>query len=115
MMQHILVFHPDEHPAHLKKVGNWVITFPANSSLECTSQLIIRSVVPPQMNRQWQLQSLEIQQTEVMQHWEIISMTYFDGAHLKKLNYEQFNIDADKMMNSLILELKKYDVDVELE
>lgn len=114
-MPHILVFHPDDHPAHLKKVGNWVITFPPDSPLECTSQLIIRSVIPPQMDQQWQLQSLEIQQTKVIQHWEIISMTYFDGAHLKKLNSEQFNIDADKMMNGLILELKKYDVCVELQ
>lgn len=115
MMQHILVFHPDEHPAHLKKVGNWVITFPTDSSLECSSQLIIRSVVPPQMNKQWQLQSLEIQQTEVMQHWKINSMTYFDGAHLKKLNSEQFHTDVITMMNRLILELKKYDVCVELQ
>jgi hypothetical protein len=114
-MPRILVFHPDDHPAHLKKVGNWVITFPPDSPLECTSQLIIRSVIPPQMDKQWQLQSLEIQQTEVIQHWEIISISYFDGTHLKKLNSEQFNIDADKMMNGLILELKKYDVYVELQ
>ncbi|MFU9047951.1 hypothetical protein ACNAUY_16370 [Acinetobacter tibetensis] len=114
-MPHILVFHPDDHPAHLKKVGNWVITFPPDSPLECTSQLIIRSVIPPQMDKQWQLQSLEIQQTEVIQHWEIVSISYFDGTHLKKLNAEQFNIDADKMMNGLILELKKYDVYVELQ
>ncbi|TCB36282.1 hypothetical protein E0H82_05795 [Acinetobacter sp. ANC 4910] len=114
-MPYILIFHPDDHPAHLKKVGNWVISFPPDSPLECSSQLIIRSVIPPQMDKQWQLQSLEIQQTEVIQHWEIVSISYFDGTHLKELNSEQFNIDTNKMINGLILELKKYDVYVKLQ
>ena len=114
MMPLHLVFHPDDHPAQLKKVGNWVITFPARRENSETLQLIIRSVIPQQMNQNMQLLNLEIHQSTLDHHWEISTLSYFDGEQAIELHPDIENPIAIKMLKELIQEFGKYDVELQL-
>ncbi len=114
MMPLHLIFHPEDHPAHLKKVGNWVITFPANLESDETSHLVIQSVIPQQMNQKIQLLSLEICQSGLDHHWEILIMRYFDGEQTIELHPDTENLIAIKMLKELIQEFGKYDVELQL-
>lgn len=114
MMPLHLIFHPEDHPAHLKKVGNWVITFPANLESDETSHLVIQSVIPQQMNQKIQLLSLEICQSGLDHHWEILTMSYFDGEQAIELHPDTENLIAIKMLKELIQEFGKYDVELQL-
>ncbi len=114
MMPIHLVFHPDDHPAQLKKVGNWVITFLTRRENSETLQLIIRSVIPQQMNQNMQLLNLEIHQSALDHHWEILTMSYFDGEQAIELHPDIENPIAIKMLKELIQEFGKYDVELQL-
>lgn len=109
-----LVFHPDDHPAQLKKVGNWVITFPARRENSETLQLIICSVIPQQMNQSMHLLNLEIRQSMLDHHWEILTLSYFDGEHAIELHPDTKNPIAIKMLKELIQEFGRYDVELQL-
>ncbi|AUX84780.1 hypothetical protein C3F34_00970 [Acinetobacter sp. ACNIH2] len=114
MMPLHLIFRPEDHPAHLKKVGNWVITFPANLESDETSHLVIQSVIPQQMNQKIQLLSLEICQSTLDHHWEILIMRYFDGEQAIELHPDTESLIAIKMLKELIQEFRKYDVELQL-
>ena len=110
-----LVFHPDDHPTQLKKVGNWVITFPPELESIQALHLIIRSVIPQQMNKQMQLLNLEICQSTLYNHWKVLSMNYFNGEKTVELFPNKESQIAVKMLQDLIQEFEKYDVKLRLE
>ena len=91
-----------------------MITFPARRENSETLQLIIRSVIPQQMNQNIQLLNLEIHQSKPDHHWEILTMSYFDGEHAIELHPDTENLIAIKMLKELIQEFGKYDVELQL-
>jgi hypothetical protein len=114
MMPLHLIFHPEDHPAHLKKVGNWVITFPANLESDEISHLVIQSVIPQQMNQKIQLLSLEICQSGLDHHWEILIMRYFDGKQTIELRPDHKQLIPIMLIKGFIQEFRKYDVELQL-
>lgn len=104
-------FHPADHPTHLSKVGNWVITFLTAQNDDMT-QLAITNVIPRQVQDALQARKFIIEDTQIPEIWTIKSIECFDA-----LNNHSFDLDLNSdqallFIKQLLSEFKRYDVDV---
>jgi hypothetical protein len=113
-MPQYLFFHPDDHPAYLKKVGNWVITFASQQPSAAHTQLMLRYVIPQQMDNTLQLRSICIEQSKQENYWEIQLLQCYDAQLNTEMLLAVQEQRAQEMLHTLIQEFQKYDVDVQL-
>ena len=112
--RHYLEFHPADNPMYLKKVGNWVLTFLSATDELTNIQLAITSVLPRQVSENLQPVRVIIDKTEIENRWLIQQIECYDSAHGKD---EQFSCNDEigiKVIQSIIQEFDKYDVEVNL-
>ena len=111
---HYLEFHPADNPMHLKKVGNWVLTFLSPKENLNHIQLAITSVLPRQVSDNLQPLRVIIDQTDVENRWSIQQIICYDSTQGKD---EIFNCDDEvgsKVIANLMQEFNKYDVELSL-
>lgn len=110
--QAFLVFDPLDNPMHLKKVGNWVITFISSDEQDSETQLAITHVMPRQAISILQPRCIVIKQTPDVSQWHIKHVECFDGQLNKEVILEVADSNAQQMIQNFILDLHKYDVEV---
>ena len=109
-----LEFHPADNPMYLKKVGNWVLTF-LNSRDELTNiQLAMTSVLPRQVSEKLQPIRIIIEQTEIENRWLIQQVECYDSEQVKDKCLSYKDEIGMKVIQKIIQEFKKYDVDIDL-
>lgn len=111
---HYLEFHPADNPMHLKKVGNWVLTFLSPKENLNHIQLAITSVLPRQVSENLQPLRVIIDQTEVENRWAIQQIICYNSTQGKD---EIFSCDDGigiKVIENIIQEFNKYDVELSL-
>ncbi|OTG69119.1 hypothetical protein B9T25_00480 [Acinetobacter sp. ANC 4470] len=112
--QHYLKFHPADNPMYLKKLGNWVITF-INSQDEFTNiQLAITSVLPRQVSDNLQPTRIIIHQTEFDHRWLIQQIECYDSLDGKDKLLSCHDKIGKQMIQNIMQEFNKYDVEVSL-
>lgn len=110
--QPVLAFDPLDNPMHLKKVGNWVITFISLDNQDSEIQLAITHVMPRQAINTLQPRRIIIKQTSDITQWNIKHIECFDGRLNQEVVLEASDSNAQHMIQNFILDLRKYDVEV---
>ena len=109
----VLAFDPLDNPMHLSKVGNWVMTFLSPQGQTDTIQLALTYVIPRQVNEVLQPRRIVIHQTAHADQWQIDSVECYDSQLQQDilLDHPESMI---KVLEDLISEFKRYDVNVTL-
>lgn len=111
---HYLEFDPADNPMYLKKVGNWVLTFLNSRDELADIQLAITSVLPRQVSENLQPVRVIIHETAVENCWLIQQIECYDSAQGRD---EQFSCNDEigiKVIQSIMQEFNKYDIEVNL-
>ena len=111
---HYLEFDAADNPMYLKKVGNWVFTFLTAQAELSTIQLAMTSVLPRQVSEKLQPIRIIIEQTEIENRWLIQQVECYDSEQGKDERLSCNNEIGIKVIQSIIQEFKKYDVDIDL-
>ncbi|CAB1211890.1 hypothetical protein SFB21_0973 [Acinetobacter bouvetii] len=109
---HYLEFHPADNPVYLKKVGNWVLTFLSPQDEKSDVQLAITSVLPRQVSENLQPIRVVIQQSEIENRWLIQQIVCYDSFQGKDEILNCADEMGIKVIQSIIQEFEKYDVEV---
>lgn len=108
----ILEFDPLDNPMHLKKVGNWVLTFLSAPEQINHIQLAITNVLPRQANGSVQARRIVIEQTEQEHQWAINHIECFDSHANKEVILQASETVGTEIIHILQNEFRKYDVEV---
>lgn len=109
-----LDFHPADNPMYLKKLGNWVIIF-INAPDEVTNiQLAITSVLPRQLSDNLQPSRIIIHQTALDNRWLIQQIECYSSLDGKDKLLSCHDKIGKQVIQSLIQEFNKYDVELSL-
>ena len=111
---HYLEFHPADHPVYLKKIGNWVITFLSPREDLTHIQLAITSVLPRQVSENLQPVRIIINQTEIENRWLIQQIICYNSGQGKDELFSCSDAIGIKVIENLIEEFNKYDVELSL-
>lgn len=110
---YLLEFDEMDHPAQLGKVGQWVITFSENPANPETTELKITDVMPLQHDQAIKIKQLSIQHID--EHlWKISQIQYQKGAVQSPHQSEIDHIQQLKLLDKLIENFRKYDVNIKL-
>ena len=109
-----LDFHPADNPMYLKKLGNWVITFLSSQDEVANIQLAITSVLPRQLSDNLQPSRIIIHQTECDNRWLIQQIECYNSLDGKDKLLSCHDKVGKQVIQNLIQEFNKYDVEVNL-
>ena len=109
-----LEFDAADNPRYLKKVGNWVLTFLNSRDELANIQLAMTSVLPRQVGENLQPLRIIIEQTEIESRWLIQQIECYDSTQAKDEKFSCNDEIGIKVIQSIIQEFKKYDVDIDL-
>ena len=112
--RHYLKFHPADNPMYLKKLGNWVITFISSQNEVANIQLAITSVLPRQVSDHLQPTRIIIHQIGLDNHWLIQQIECYDSLDGKDKLLSCHDKIGKQIIQNIIQEFNKYDVDVSL-
>lgn len=110
---YLLEFDEMDHPAQLGKVGQWVITFSENPVNPHTTELKMTDVMPLQHDQGIQIRQLSIQ--HLNEHlWKITQIQY-QKEEMQSTNQSEIgHIQQLKLLNKIIENFRKYDVNIKL-
>lgn len=111
---HYLEFHPADNPMYLKKVGNWVLTFLSPKEDLTHIQLAITSVLPRQVSENLQPLRVIIDQTETENRWLIQQIICYDSTQGKDAIFSCEDAIGMKVIENMMQEFNKYDVEISL-
>lgn len=110
--EQILEFDPLDNPMHLKKVGNWVLTFLSSPEQIDHIQLAITNVVPRQADGSVQARRIVIEQSKQEHQWTINHIECFDSESNKEIIVQASENLGAEIIHNLQNEFRKYDVEV---
>ncbi len=113
MLNHLL-FDPVDNPMQFSKVGNWLITFLSPPEDLNDSCLALTYILPRQLSPRLQPQRIIIHRTANAHLWAIDYVECYDSQQQSTLSFAPHTAEAQCILNTLIQELNKYDVDVQL-
>ena len=109
-----LNFHTADNTMYLKKLGNWVITFLSSQDEVANIQLAITSVLPRQLSDNLQPSRIIIHQTERDNRWLIQQIECYNSLDGKDKLLSCHDKVGKQVIQNLIQEFNKYDVEVNL-
>ena len=109
-----LEFHPADNPMYFKKVGHWVLTFLNSRDELANIQLAMTSILPRQVGEHLQPIRIIIEQTKIENRWLIQQIECYDSTQAKDEKFSCNDKIGIKVIQKIIQEFKKYDVDIDL-
>ncbi|QIO06396.1 hypothetical protein [Acinetobacter shaoyimingii] len=114
-MSQILEFNPLDNPMQLSKIGNWLITYLSAKEELDNIQLAISYVLPRHLNDRLQPRRIVIHKSQTSSHqWHIEQIECYDSTAQKEVLIEPNTTMWQEILENLIKEFRRYDVDVTL-
>lgn len=114
-MFYSIEFDESDNPMHLSKIGNWLITYLSAKEEQDNIQLAISYVLPRQISDNLQPRRIIIHKSDASSHqWHIDQIECYDSASQKEMFIEPDNILWQDILQNLIKEFRRYDVDATL-
>lgn len=114
-MSQVLEFNPLDNPMQLSKIGNWLITYLSAKEELDNIQLAISYVLPRHLSDHLQPRRIVIHKSNAASHqWHIDQVECYDSTTQQEILIESDNTLWDDILQNLIKEFHRYDVDVSL-
>ena len=110
-MSHLLVFHPDDNPMQLSKIGHWLFTYISPPDETINIVLAISSVLPHQLSHGLQPQRMLICGQTGGFEWKIQHLEFFNNMNSHTEPYSLEDVASQQFIQQFIQNSQKYDGD----